>query len=77
MRAKRTSIEVPMKDEYDFSKAERGRFFRKDAALKIPVYLEPEVRRYLSEHAKAKGIEVSELVNDLLKRDIDLIKAVS
>ncbi len=66
-----------MKDHYDFSKAERGRFFRKDAALKIPVYLEPEVRRYLSERAKAKGVEVGDLVNDLLKRDIEMIEAAS
>jgi len=66
-----------MKDEYDFSKAERGKFFRKDAQLKIPVYLEPEVRRYLSERANAKGIEVGDLVNDLLKRDIEMIEAAS
>ncbi len=66
-----------MKDHYDFPKAERGKFFRKDAALKIPVYLEPEVRRYLSERAKAKGVEVGDLVNDLLKHDIEMIKAAS
>ena len=66
-----------MKDEYDFSKAVRGKFFRNDAELKIPVYLEPEVRRFLSERAKAKGIEVGDLVNDLLKRDIEMIEAAS
>ena len=43
--------------------------------LKIPIYLEPEVRRFLSERAKAKGIEVGDLVNDLLKRDIEMIEA--
>ena len=64
-----------MKDHYDFSKAERGKFYRKDAILKIPVYLEPEVRRFLSERAKAKGIEVGDLVNDLLKRDIEMLEA--
>lgn len=66
-----------MKDEYDFSKGVRGKFFRKDAALKIPVYLEPEVRRFLGERAKARGIEVDELVNELLKRDIETIEAAS
>jgi predicted HicB family RNase H-like nuclease len=66
-----------MKDEYDFSKAERGKFFRKEAALKIPVYLDPEVRRFLSERAKAKGVEVNDLVNDLLKRDIEMIEAAT
>jgi hypothetical protein len=64
-----------MKDEYDFSNAERGKFFRQDAALDLPVYLDAPVRDYLTARAKAKGVEVNELVNDLLKRDIDLIEA--
>jgi hypothetical protein len=33
------------------------------------------VRDYLTERAKAKGVEVNELVNNLLKRDIELIEA--
>ncbi len=64
-----------MKNEYDFSNAERGKFYRKDAVLELPVYLEAGVRDYLAARAKAKGVEVNELVNDLLKRDIDLIEA--
>jgi len=28
-----------MKSEYDFSKGERGKFFRKNAQLNLPVYL--------------------------------------
>lgn len=64
-----------MKDEYDFSQAERGRFFRKDAVLDLPVYLDADVRDYLTERAKAKGINLGQLVNYLLKRDIGLIEA--
>jgi len=64
-----------MKDEYDFSNSTRGKFFRKDAVLDLPVYLETPVRDYLTARAKARGVEVNELVNDLLKRDIDLIEA--
>ena len=64
-----------MKNEYDFSNAERGKFYRQDAVLELPVYLEAGVRDYLTARAKAKGIEVNELVNELLKRDIDLIEA--
>lgn len=29
-----------MKEEYDFSNAERGKFYRPDAQLNIPVYLD-------------------------------------
>jgi len=64
-----------MKNEYDFKNAERGKFYRKDAVLDLPVYLEAGVRDYLTARAKAKGVEVNELVNELLKRDIDLIEA--
>jgi hypothetical protein len=37
-----------MKDQYDFSKAERGRFYRKDAVLVAPVHLDPEVLTFLT-----------------------------
>jgi hypothetical protein len=64
-----------MENEHDFSKGERGKFHRKDAVLELPIYLDPKVREYLAAHAKTKGIEVEQLVNDLLKRDIDRIEA--
>jgi hypothetical protein len=64
-----------MKDEYDFSKAERGRFYRADAVLVPPVHLDPEVLAFLSARAEARGISLSELVNALLKKDIELIEA--
>jgi len=64
-----------MKDEYDFSKAERGRFYRRDAALNPPVHLDPEVLAFLAARAQARGVSLSELVNALLKKDIELIEA--
>lgn len=60
-----------MQKGYDFSNAERGKFYRRDAALQLPIYLDPQIREYLAARAKAKGIEVSQLVNELLKRDIE------
>jgi len=65
-----------MKPEYDFSQAERGKFYRKDAVLDLPVYLDADIRDRLTERAKAKGIDLGRLVNELLKRDIELIEAV-
>jgi hypothetical protein len=64
-----------MKDEYDFSKAERGRFFRPDVVLAPPVHLDPEVLAFLTIRAEARGTSLSELVNTLLKKDIELIEA--
>jgi hypothetical protein len=34
-----------MKRNYDFSKGERGKFYRPDAELSIPIYLEPDVAK--------------------------------
>ncbi|AJQ97863.1 MAG: hypothetical protein H6999_05075 [Hahellaceae bacterium] len=65
-----------MRDEYDFSKGERGKFFNPNAKKNLPVYLEAEVLDYFAEKAKAKGVELNALVNDLLKKDIALIEGV-
>lgn len=32
-----------MKQEYDFSKGERGKFYNKDAELNFPVYFDPKI----------------------------------
>lgn len=65
-----------MKDEYDFSNGERGKFHRADATLKLPVYLDADVLEFLQERARAKGVALSRLVNDVLKQNIALIEAV-
>ena len=64
-----------MRPEYDFSNGERGKFYRPDATLHLPVYLEAEVLTYLEARARDKGIELNELVNELLRQDIKLIEA--
>ena len=63
-----------MKDEYDFSKGVRGKFYRPVAKFNLPVYLDDDVLNYLTERAASKGIEVNQLINDMLKKDIDLIE---
>ena len=65
-----------MKPEYDFSKGVRGKFFRPDAELRLPVYLDADVQSYLSERAADKGVPLGELVNGLLKREIQIIESV-
>lgn len=64
-----------MRDEYDFAHAERGKFYRPDAVLEQPIYLEEPVRDYLTAAAARRGVSLSDLVNDLLRRDIELIEA--
>ncbi|WP_185231134.1 hypothetical protein [Teredinibacter franksiae] len=65
-----------MREEYDFSKGERGKFFKPNAKTHLPVYLEDDVLDYFSAKAQAKGIELNTMVNDLLKKDIAIIEGV-
>jgi hypothetical protein len=66
-----------MKDEYDFSDAERGKFYRPNLRLIPPLRLEPEVLEFLATRAKQRGTTVNHLINQLLKKDIELIQAAT
>ena len=66
-----------MKHEYDFAGATRGKFFSKGAELVPPIHLEPEVLKYLQARAAARGTSLSQLVNDVLKKDIELIETIT
>src|SRR6266480_2701212 len=44
-----------MKREYDFSKAVRGKFYRKGAELRLPIYLDPKLQSKLEHIARRKG----------------------
>ena len=66
-----------MKEEYDFTSAERGRFYRTDVQLNIPVYLDQDVESWFAEKAKLKGVNLQSLINELLRKDISLIQEVT
>jgi hypothetical protein len=68
-----------MKDEYDFSNAEQGKFYRPIEELDIPVYLDKEVKAFFIEKVKAKGQEFSlnQVINALLKKDIEISNQLS
>ena len=59
-----------MKKEYDFSKGERGKFYRPGIELKVPVYLEPDVAKAIREKAEKKGSDIDVVVNEWLRRGI-------
>ncbi len=65
-----------MKKEYDFSQAERGKFFHADANINLPVYLDEDVRKFVEEIAEKKQCDVSAVVNELLKSDMRLADAM-
>ena len=59
-----------MKKEYDFSKGQRGKFYRPDVELNLPVYLEPDVAKVVRERARRKDASMGAVVNDWLRKDI-------
>jgi cytidylate kinase len=62
-----------MKREYDFSKGVRGKFYRKGAELRLPIYLDAKLQRRLERLARKKGKDVGDMVNQLLRRDLDCL----
>ena len=65
-----------MRKEYDFSKGERGKFYRSDMKLNIPIYLDDEVSDFVEKIALKKGLDRSSVVNELLRGDIKIGKAM-
>ena len=63
-----------MPGEIDFSGGERGKFYRPGMKMKFPVYLDTQVQDALVTLAQAKGQDFSVFVNELLKKDIELIQ---
>src|SRR5437870_11444020 len=62
--------EHEMKDEYDFSNGERGKFYREGAIFTFPVYLDAEILAVFRAQAKKQGVELELLLNEALKREL-------
>ena len=58
-----------MKKEYDFSRGERGKFYRPGIELNIPIYLDPDVAQAVREQAKRIEASIGAVVNDWLCKD--------
>jgi hypothetical protein len=65
-----------MKKEYDFSKAERGKFYRKNAKLHLPIYLDDEVWSFVHCIAEKQQTDTSSVVNRLIRSDMQLAEAM-
>lgn len=63
-----------MKREYNFSKAVRGKFYRKGAELRLPIYLNAKLQSRLERIAKKKGKDIGDMVNSLVRKEIKFIE---
>jgi len=62
-----------MKKEYDFSKAERGKFYRKNADVRLPIYLGTRLQKQVEGLATRTGRDMGELVNHIVETEMRLI----
>jgi cytidylate kinase len=63
-----------MKREYDFSKGVRGKFYRKGAELRLPIYLDAKLQKQLERLAQKNGKDVGEMVNQLVRKEVEVIE---
>ena len=63
-----------MKREYNFSKAVRGKFYRKGAGLCLPIYLGAKLQTRVEHIAKKKGKAIGVVVNQLVKKEVELME---
>jgi cytidylate kinase len=66
-----------MKPHYDFSKAERGKFYRKGARLRLPIYLDKRMQQRLERIAQRKGQDLGDIVSYLLAKEVELLEELT
>lgn len=53
-----------MKEEYDFSNAEQGKFYVPLGEIHIPIYLDQDIAEYFAVQRRIKPESLSALIND-------------
>ena len=66
-----------MKEEYDFSNAEQGKFYVPVENIQLPIYLDKDIIQYLNEKCLTTQESLQLLVNDLLRKDIEIAKRLT
>ena len=64
-----------MKAEYDFSKVNTASSIGQDAALNLPLYLDPDVDAFMRQLAGKTGKDVQKIVNEWLRSNIKLVES--
>jgi uncharacterized DUF497 family protein len=71
------NIEGIMKKEYDFSKGERGKFYRKGVKFHLPIYLDDENFKFIEKIAEKKKSDLNSVVNELISKDLEIAGALT
>ncbi len=66
-----------MKDEYDFSHAEQGKFYIPIEEIQIPIYLDQDIQQHLNQIGGFNPEKLRVLVNDLLRKNLELLDKIN
>jgi hypothetical protein len=62
-----------MKDSYDFSKGERGKFYHPGAEFELPIYLEPDVLKFFQ--GIAGDGDMQTIANEWIRQNMPLAES--
>ena len=65
-----------MKKQYDFSKGEQSKFYRPDAVIKLPIYLDDDLIAFFEEYAREKKADLQTVVNHVLRHNKEMLQAL-
>ena len=65
-----------MKKEYDFSKAEQGKFYRPIEDIELPVYLDKRIKNFFVKKALEKNVELDKVINAILRKEMEMLKEI-
>lgn len=66
-----------MKEEYDFTNAEQGKFYIPLEEIEAPIYLDKDIVLFFADKLKGKNETLQSLINELLRKDIEIANRVS
>lgn len=76
MKAVRAENSNGKRRKYDFSKAARGKFYRPSTKLNLPIYLDEDVVGFVNTFAKRKKVDAQTVVNEILRRNQEMLQAI-
>ncbi len=65
-----------MRKEYDFSKAEQGKFYRPTEELEIPIYLDKKVKAFFGKKALDRNIALDKVINTILRKEMEMLQEI-
>ena len=65
-----------MKKEYDFSKGVRGKFYRPNVRLKLPIYLDDDIAEFIEKYAREKEVDAQTIVNEILRHNKEMLQVL-